>query len=57
MSALTLAHFLGHIQDIHAVVELQALAAEIAAAYPDDEATPRLTGVIAAKVARIVGSN
>jgi len=57
MSALFLAHNQGHIQDMHTVSALYALSRFIEDAYPTDEATPRLTAVIATKVARLVGAN
>lgn len=55
MSAPTLGHLLGHIQDTNSVPALHALSRSIEDAYPTDEATPRLTAAIAAKVARLVG--
>ena len=36
---------------------LQALAREVVSAYPDDEATPRITAMIRVKTARIAKSN
>ncbi len=48
-------HKTGFGADMQAVPELAALAREIEAAFPRDEATPRLSGIIAAKVARVAG--
>lgn len=47
MSGPRMGHLLGHIQDTHAVPALHALSRFIEDAYPADEATPRLTAVIA----------
>jgi len=57
MSAPAMGHLLGHIQDANSVPALRALSRFIEDAFPDDEATPRLTAVIASKVARLVGEN
>lgn len=57
MSAPMLGRYLGRIQLTHAVPALQAIAAEVAREFPTDEATPRLLGMIALKVKRLVGEN
>lgn len=57
MSAQMLAVYLRRIRLTRRVPALQALAREIALRFPDDEATPRLLGVIAVKANRIAGSN
>lgn len=57
MSAPTLAHFLAHIQGTQSIRTLHGLAHEIEHAFPNDDATPRLTGIIEARAARLVGAN
>jgi len=57
MSGPTMGHLLGHIQDTNTVRALHALSRFIEDAFPTDEATPRLTAVIAAQLARLVGMN
>ena len=57
MSARMLAYYLRRIRLTHSVPALQRLANEIEAQYPEDGATPRLKGVIAAKEARLIEAN
>ena len=57
MSARMLAYSLLRIRLTHAVSALHSLAKEIEAEYPEDEATPRLMGLVAAKAARLAGAN
>jgi hypothetical protein len=52
-----LAYYLRRIRLTHSVPALQRLANEIEAQYPEDGATPRLKGVIAAKEARLIEAN
>ena len=57
MSGPTAGHLIGHIQDTNSVPALHALSRFIEDAFPLDEATPRLTAVIATKAARLGGAN
>lgn len=54
MSAPTLALYLRRIRLTRSVPVLHAMAVEIERRFPNDEATPRLIGVIAIKAARLV---
>ena len=56
-SATMLAMYLRRIGITRSVSALNALADEIERAYPNDEATPRLLGVIAVKAAQLAGAN
>ena len=49
-------HLFGRIQDTNAVPALHGLACEIEDAYPNDEATPRMTAVIGTKVEPLVAA-
>ena len=53
MSALAMAHYLHLIRRTKSIPRLSALAREIGERFPEDDATSRLTGVIAVKVARL----
>ncbi|MDP9201499.1 MAG: hypothetical protein M3P26_06150 [Gemmatimonadota bacterium] len=57
MSALAMAHYLHLIRRTKSIPRLSALAREIAERFPEDEATPRLTGIIAAKAGRLARAN
>lgn len=57
MSALALAHYLRRIPRTNSLPALSHLAREIVERFPEDEATPRLTSVIAGKVARLTRGN
>jgi hypothetical protein len=51
-----LAGFLRRIRLTDTITALRNLAGEIKAQYPEDEATPRLKGVVEAKAARLEGA-
>jgi len=53
MSAPILGRYLRRIRLTRSASALRALAAEIERRFPDDEATPRLLGLIAVKAARL----
>ena len=57
MSAPMLARYVRRIRLTRRVPALSALARETERRFPDDEATPRLLGVIATKTTRIAVSN
>jgi hypothetical protein len=57
MLARRLAYFLRRIRLTQSVPALHSLANEITAEYSEDEATPRLLGLIAAKAARLTGAD
>jgi len=57
MSSITLAVYIRRIRLAEALQVLAALAAEIGARYPKDEATPVLRRVIARKASRLAKAN